>query len=211
MEKKPSRLLSLIAVVILSLGTTGCLETNVASQVMSRLLDQETCEWCRTTYLDHTGEFAQNNSQEREKLGTTIERILRDPLNSQSELSNLSWNEYSLPFMVSQNSRPLLIILQIDWQTFNGPNQLGGTYNIDIKDPEGRIVTHAGEVVEPDPMNQNEGVDVVVQLAVVEPQAGIWSAEVSGSGFDGPLANTYRGDFQLQVRSIIPCDPTCIH
>lgn len=211
MHQRRGSLVAMLAVLMMSLGTTGCIETDVAEQIMDNFITEEKQNYCKEEFLDQEENFAPDPELDDQAILDAVQAIVTNPLSAPDEFANLTWKTDKYTINVPANSRPMLVTVEVDWHFFNNANRLGGTLDVVVKDPDGKICQncHRSETYEPNPLAGDDKVDVIVQIVVSHMVEGPWTVEISGSGFDGLAANTYGGDYHILATATVPRDGPC--
>lgn len=202
MPRSRSPALAVVTLLLLTFASTGCIETDLARQIVDKFVPEEEVRYEQERLLGpETNAFAPETEQDRtlEEWMDLITVLIGDPTRLPDEFENISWTHYSRDFNVPETGRGLVVVVDVDWQAFNGPNYVGGDVAVVLTDPNGNVCPrdcNRRETKYPDYTGQDVK-DPTIQIIIPHPIPGKWNVDVSGTGLDGAANNIYRGDFTL--------------
>ena len=190
------RLALAVAVMFLSIG---CIDIPAMNGLMDRIVPEEEKTYSTFEVWETQGNFAPDPDQDQETILEAAEEILKDPLQFQKPLQNLTWEINTHEFIIESewDAKYVELVLNVTYKIIGG-NQPGegpaGTLDFSLIDPTG------GE--------HGEGYEIVTwnnqineRLLVLPPIYGTWTISISGSGFEGVPGEIYSGKYDIKVES----------
>ncbi len=201
MPRSLSPALAIATLLLLTFASTGCIETDLARQIVDKFVPEEEVRYERESLLPPTiGAFAPETDQDRtfDDWMEIIGDLIEDPTKAPEVFENVSWQHYDHPFTVPENARGLVVVVNVDWQLLNGPNYIGGDVTVVLTDPNGNVCGDCSrhEMKLPDYTGQ-EVQDPLIQIIDSHPIPGRWNLDVSGTGLDGAANIIYKGTYTV--------------
>lgn len=199
MPRSISPALAIVTLLLLTFASTGCIETDLARQIVDKFVPDEEVIYDRISLMGTvSGAFAPETDQDRtfNDWLEVITKIVADPQKLPDEFENISWVHNEHKFNVPETARGLVVVVNVDWQLFNDANYIGGDVTVVLTDPNGNVCGDCSrhETKLPDYTGQ-EVQDPLIQIIDPHPVPGEWTLDVSGTGLDGAANILYRGDY----------------
>ncbi len=204
MSRTISPLLAITTLVLLTFASTGCVEVDLARQLMDKFVPEKECEYKDNVLRKQSGKFVPESDQDLEEIVAALSGIPGDPTKAAGVFENISWRHFVYSFKLPEKSRSLSISVLVDWQNAGSDdNYIGGDVTVVVTDPNGNVCTDC-DVNEPklpdisgDPIK-----DPIIRIYPPSPIPGEWSIDVSGTGLDGIFGDfIYRGDFTVMAHA----------
>ena len=190
------RLALAVAVMFLSIG---CIDIPAMNGLMDRIVPEKEKTYSIFKVWETAGNFAPDPDQNQNTIVEAAEEILKDPLQFQKPLQNLSWEITTHEFFIESewNAKYVELTLNVTYEIIGG-NQPGegpaGTLDFSLIDPTGGEHGEGYEIV-----TWNNQVNE--RLFVLPPIYGTWTIKISGSGFEGVSGEIYSGKYDIKVES----------
>ena len=190
------RLALAVAVMFLSIG---CIDIPAMNGLMDRIVPEEEKTYSTFEVWKTEGNFAPDPDQDQETILEAAEEILREPLEFQKPIQNLSWEINTHEFIIESewDAKYVELVLNVTYKILGG-NQPGegpaGTLDFSLIDPTGGEHGDGYEIV-----TWNNQINE--RLFVLPPIYGTWTIFISGSGFEGVSGAVYSGEYDIKVKS----------